>query len=254
MKSIPLFDNYPVTTVYTDLKDFRKSKDGSIESYLGIFAKQLKAPPKRIVEAKESHSGNILLIDRTNPEGRLVYVDEAYTLKDAGGHDSIITSLPEVMVAIRTADCVPVYLYDPVNHIAAIVHSGWRGTLSAITINTIRTMQELFHTSPRQLIAAFGPCICSSCYEVGTDVYNLFNNRYNQDVMTRIFSAKGGDKYFLDVKEAIRSDLEEMTQSPMENLYDTGICNYESEMYPSYRREKIRNIHRQILSGIMLGK
>ena len=256
MDTIPFFDDkYPVRTIYTNLSDYQKIDPGHEEPYLPLIEEYLNLSVTRMIVARERHSGNILLVDHEGSDGRLVYIDETYTLRKPGGYDSMITSIPGILLAITTADCTPVYLYDTKNHVIAIVHSGWRGTVSAITVNTIRTMEKYYGTDPHHTIAAFGPCNCGRCYEVGEEFPDLLKNHYTTGQMKKILRpavSKQEKKYYLDVKEAIRTDLISKAGVKEEHIYDTGICSYESELFPSYRRDGKMELNRQTLSGIML--
>jgi YfiH family protein len=92
--------------------------------------------------------------------------------------DASITNRPNLLLAIQTADCVPILLVDPQKHAIAAIHAGWRGTLARITAKTIGKMQMHFGTNPRDLLAAIGPSIGPCCYEVGTEVATQFLSQF----------------------------------------------------------------------------
>ncbi|HEY7339029.1 MAG TPA: peptidoglycan editing factor PgeF [Bryobacteraceae bacterium] len=92
----------------------------------------------------------------------------------AGEGDALLTAEPGITVSIRTADCLPIVLADPVHRAVAAVHAGWRGTAANIAAATLRRMREAFHTDPAHLVAAIGPGIGPCCYEVGEDVARQF--------------------------------------------------------------------------------
>lgn len=87
-----------------------------------------------------------------------------------GEGDALITDLPGLSLAVRTADCLPILLVDPRNRAIAAVHSGWRGTVAGVAINALNKMQENYKTNPIDLVAAIGPGIGPCCYEVGPEV------------------------------------------------------------------------------------
>jgi YfiH family protein len=91
------------------------------------------------------------------------------------GVDGLVTAEKRLILSIRTADCVPVLLYDYKNNICAAVHSGWRGTLGRITSNAIEKMC-LLGADRGSIIAAIGPCIDVCCYEVGQELLDAFSN------------------------------------------------------------------------------
>lgn len=108
---------------------------------------------------RQIHSAEVLVVDR---EGC------------AGEGDGLITSKPDVILSIRTADCYPVLLVDIRARVIAALHAGWRGTAAGIVPAAIRLMASKFGTSASDIFAAIGPGIGGCCYEVGTDVARRF--------------------------------------------------------------------------------
>jgi YfiH family protein len=92
--------------------------------------------------------------------------------------DATITDRPNLLLAVQTADCVPVLLVDPKKRAVAAIHAGWRGTLARIAAKTIGKMQMHFGTNPPDLLAAIGPSIGPCCYEVGTEVATQFLSQF----------------------------------------------------------------------------
>lgn len=89
---------------------------------------------------------------------------------DHGDGDASITAVPGLWLEIRTADCVPLLLADPVQRIIAAVHAGWRGTAAAISRITVEALINEWGSQPEDLQVAIGPCIAACCFEVGDDV------------------------------------------------------------------------------------
>jgi polyphenol oxidase len=95
----------------------------------------------------------------------------AFSLDDViGDTDALITSSPGVVLAILTADCVPIVLHDPAAGVLACVHAGWRGTVAGIAQAAVAAMQAL-GSSPGNVIAGIGPAIAAARYQVGPDVH-----------------------------------------------------------------------------------
>ena len=92
--------------------------------------------------------------------------------------DASTTNCPGLLLAVQTADCVPILLADPKNRAVAAVHAGWRGTLQRIVAKAIGKMQMQFGTKPAHLLAAIGPSIGGCCYEVGTEVASEFRSQF----------------------------------------------------------------------------
>ncbi|MGH9718389.1 MAG: peptidoglycan editing factor PgeF [Candidatus Acidiferrales bacterium] len=92
--------------------------------------------------------------------------------------DALFTREPGYLLAIQTADCIPILLADTRLHAVAAIHAGWRGTLRRIAAKTLGRMQMEFGTRPEDVIAALGPGIGRCCYEVGDDVAREFNAQF----------------------------------------------------------------------------
>src|SRR5207245_6865585 len=92
--------------------------------------------------------------------------------------DASATNRPGLLLAVQTADCVPILLVDPKNRAVAAVHAGWRGTLARIVEKAIGRMQMQFGSQSADLLAAIGPAISGCCYEVGTEVAAAFSGQF----------------------------------------------------------------------------
>ncbi len=88
--------------------------------------------------------------------------------------DALITRRPGLLLAVQTADCVPILLADVRRRVVAAVHAGWRGTLRRIVQKTVGRMRMEMGTHPRDIVAALGPAIGRCCYEVGPEVVTAF--------------------------------------------------------------------------------
>ncbi len=105
------------------------------------------------------------------------------TAKDAGEQarwkaDGMMTAEPGVLLAIQTADCIPVLIADPKKRAVAAFHAGWRGTLKRIVENGVGRMRLEFGSNPRNLVAAIGPGIGQCCYAVGEEVRSEFLSQF----------------------------------------------------------------------------
>lgn len=84
--------------------------------------------------------------------------------------DALTTNVTGILLGITVADCLPVFLYDPVHRAIGLAHSGWRGTAGRIVANTVDAMRSEYGTNPSEVLTAIGPGICGRCYEVGEEV------------------------------------------------------------------------------------
>ena len=88
--------------------------------------------------------------------------------------DGLMTDVPGLLLVIRTADCLPVFLLDAKHRAAAAVHCGWRGTEKRILEKAVEAMGRAYGSEPGAMLAALGPCIGAPCYEVGPEVRASF--------------------------------------------------------------------------------
>lgn len=162
------------------------------------------------------------------------------------GVDAVVTDIPGVCVAVSTADCIPVLIYDPVNHAAAAVHAGWRGTVRHIARKTVEQMTVAYGTESKNLKCIIGPGISVDNFEVGKEVYDEFANAGFP--MEHIAVLK--DKYHLNLWEANRIELESLgVQS--DNIYIKGVCTYDhNDEYFSARHDGADT--GRMLNGILL--
>jgi polyphenol oxidase len=91
-----------------------------------------------------------------------------------GEADALLTNRPGVTVSIRTADCFPILIADPLTKAVAAVHAGWRGTADRVVVETLNRMCAEFGTKPAEIWVAIGPGIGKCCYEVGIEVAQRF--------------------------------------------------------------------------------
>jgi len=128
------------------------------------FQSALGAADLKLVSLKQIHSDVIHLFDAAPAE-------------PCQG-DASATNRPGLLLAVQTADCVPILLVDPKKRAVAAVHAGWRGTLARIVVKAIGQMQMQFKSKPADLLAAIGPSIGGCCYEVGTEVATQFLSQF----------------------------------------------------------------------------
>jgi len=158
-----------------------------------------------------------------------------------GEGDALLSSQPGLMVGVRTADCLPILLADPVRRAVAAVHAGWRGLARGILGGVIEGMRQCFGSRPEELLAAVGPGICGACYEVGSEVAERFRTWLPE-------LPSGPGPVLLDLAEAARRQLLEAGVEPC-RLALSGLCTFTGgEEFVSYRRGTGRSL--RMLSAI----
>lgn len=105
--------------------------------------------------------------------------------------DGIITNVPGILLAIRTADCVPVLMTDVKRRVVGAFHAGWRGTAARVVEKGAGEMRRQFGSQPRDLRAAIGPCVRKCCYAVGAEVRAEFESQftYASELFEEVFDA-----------------------------------------------------------------
>ncbi len=160
--------------------------------------------------------------------------------------DGIMTRCKNVCIGVSTADCIPILLYDKLNHAAAAVHAGWRGTVRYIARKAVEDMKDAFGTLPENIMAMIGPGISLENFEVGQEVYDAFAaSGHNMDAI----AAKFG-KWHLNLSLSNKLQLENMGVKPT-NIIVSDICTYDAvNDYFSARRLGIAS--GRIYTGIIL--
>jgi YfiH family protein len=136
------------------------------------LAAALGANPADFVFARQVHGSGVRIV---GPADR---GSGAFTLDDAvPDTDALVTTSPDVVLAILTADCVPIVLHDPVAGVLACVHAGWRGTVARIPAAAVAAMQSL-GSRPSDIIAGVGPAAAPARYQVGPDVHQAVTQSF----------------------------------------------------------------------------
>jgi YfiH family protein len=130
------------------------------------------AAPGDFVFARQVHGAGVRLVTEADRGSGTVSLDDAVDNTDA-----LVTTSPEVVLAILTADCVPIVLHDPVAGVLACVHAGWRGTVAGVTAAALAAMRDL-GTRPADVTAGIGPAIGADRYQVGPDVHQAVTRTF----------------------------------------------------------------------------
>ena len=186
--------------------------------------------PYPVIQGHQVHASRIAIIDRPD-----------MTREELEGYDAFVTDLPGVAIGVRTADCVPILLSDPVHRVIAAVHSGWKGTVLKISRSTIDLLGERFGTHPADLQAVIGPAIGPESFQVGEEVVEKFRDAGFPMPMIWSFQGTGDGSpmsggHHIDLFKANRWILEEGGLRP-ENIRIHAIDTYQDPSFFSARRE-----------------
>ena len=195
----------------------RGDEEASVMENHRRFAQACGYDYTKLVFSDQVHKTNLRIVTKDDCGKGIVRE------RDFSEIDGLITQ--EVGIPLMTfyADCVPLFLYDPVQRVIATAHSGWRGTVGRMGEKTLKAMNKAFGTQPQNVIAAIGPSICGDCFEVGPEVVEEFAKTFSKKQMEAICHAGRNDRSYLDLWRANRIILEEAGVQP-QNISVTNIC------------------------------
>jgi polyphenol oxidase len=191
-----------------------------------ILGAHLGIDPHRIATCRQVHGDEVAVLEDVPPVRPQV--------------DAMIGVVPNLYLAIKTADCVPILLMDPIHGVCAAVHAGWRGTVKRIARKTVRIMKDTFHCREEDIVAALGPAIGRCCYEVDDAVLVPFSRNVPDGDRFIAKVRKHGtqrDAYTLDLVATNRAELTREGIPPA-NIHEAGLCTSCSpDLLFSYRRD-----------------
>lgn len=190
----------------------------TIDESLKVFLPVIDAIGWSVKTAQQTHSDIRVHVDDNPPlEG-----------------DALVTQRTQTLIGIKTADCVPVLIGDPVSGVTAAVHAGWRGTLQRIAQKTVSDICSRFSINPAHCIAAIGPSACGDCYDVGPEVVSQFQNEFH--LWDAFMTLGNGGKAKLNSPEANRQQLLKAGLLNA-NIHVAAYCTmHQNDLFFSHRR------------------
>lgn len=221
----------------THITAFSTTRDGGVSIEI----------PRLLMPLHQTHETTTVTIDEAflsqNPLEQALALD---------GVDALCTHLPNICICVRTADCIPILLWDDQAHIISAVHAGWKGTQKRIVEANIEVLKTLYGTQAENLHAIIGPGIGPDSFEIGDEVYNLFaQTKFPMDKLARRYPDSRNpqaEKWHIDLWECNRLQLIEKGVHP-QNIHVSGI-----DTYTNYDRffSARRNFNGRIINGIMM--
>jgi len=191
-----------------------------------------------MLSVKQVHGTDALVVDRP--------LTESDQFPD--GWDALVTDQPGVVVAVRTADCVPVLLHDPRQRVVAAIHAGWRGAVAGIVSKTLTLMATRFGSMRSDLRVSIGPSAGPCCYEVDDPVLDRL--RMGLPDWESVVCDYKGHRARLDLKALIRRQVEgEGVSAP--SVSSVNLCTIcHDQLFYSYRRDG--RVNGTMINGITL--
>ena len=151
--------------------DRKEAVDENFRRIAGVLGCQVED----MVCSDQTHTTNLRVVGRKDGGKGITRP------KDYHDVDGLLTDEPGVVLATFYADCVPLFIVDPVNQAIGLSHSGWRGTVGKMGRVTLDKMREAYGTRPEDVRVAVAPSICQDCYEVSEDVALAFAEAFARD-------------------------------------------------------------------------
>ncbi|HYG01451.1 MAG TPA: peptidoglycan editing factor PgeF [Chryseosolibacter sp.] len=159
---------------------------------------------ERIANAMKVNSAKLIFPSQVH-KTRVVRATSLTTKDELLETDALVTNEPGLCIAVMSADCVTILLYDSVNRAVGAVHSGWRGTVARILEKTLGMMKQEFGTTGADVWAGIGPSVCQDSYEVGAEVVAEVESAFGKDNNLTIPQSQGKAK--LDLWKANKIQL-----------------------------------------------
>ena len=187
---------------------------------LEIISKKIDVSKNNLFLMNQTHSNKVVVINENNKNVKRINAD------------AMITQLKNIALSVLTADCVPVLIYDKVNHIVACIHAGWRGALNGVIKNTLDEIISMKKNN--KIYAAVGPCIGVDNYEVGKEFYDKFIEENKKNEIFFFHSQK--DKFLFDLRRYVNFKIKEFDIEHIENIDLDTYSNKEN--FFSFRRSR----------------
>lgn len=215
----------PLPSNALSLAYFKGDEKENVAENRRRFLKAIGLEHARVVTARQTHS-----IERYTIES------EQQTHGPQPDCDAMITRMTDVLLAVQTADCLPVLIGDTKTGAMAAIHAGWRGTAGRIAERTVADLMLVHGVSPRDCIAALGPAACAECYEVGEDVIGRYKKEFGY-WRNLLVNFKENGKAHLDIRAANVQQLSFCGFSE-DRIHVADYCTmHQNELFFSYRRE-----------------
>lgn len=210
----------------------RGDKDDAVRENFRRMAIAIGVEEDSLVFARQTHTTNVRVVTK---EDKGKGITKALDYDDI---DGLITNVPGLCLTTFYADCVPLFVVDPVHKAIGLSHSGWRGTVAKMGQVTLDRMKETFGTKAEDVVVAIGPSICQKCYEVSEDVIIEFQNHFNKKWWDSLYYKKENGRYQLNLWKANEIIFLE-SGVKQENIAVTNVCtNCNSELLWSHRATK----------------
>ncbi|GEM_PF-337579 len=199
----------------------------------------LKSQYDRVKDLLGESSSPLYLMKQEHTDRSIVAGTEGENVEKMYGFmsysaDGLMTDRLHTVTAVTVADCVPVIIYDRKNNAFSNIHSGWKGTLSEISLKALEKMTEVYGTDPSDCDVFILPHISSEDFEVECDVEKMFRDKFAG--FENIIFEKGNGKFLIDLNTVITEGLISLGVE-RGNIYISPDSTKSMDIYHSYRRD-----------------
>jgi YfiH family protein len=214
----------PLPEQALNLTNFKGDSRDNVAENRRRFLKAIGGEGLALITARQTHSNERCFIESA----------KAFELATPEC-DAMTARARNMLLAIQTADCLPVLIGDPKTGQMAAIHAGWRGTASRITERTVADLMRQ-GVNPRTCLAALGPTACAECYEIGEDVIARYKKEFGYWKNLLVNFHEGG-KAYLDIRAANVQQLA-FCGFDEEQIFTAPYCTmHQNELFFSYRKE-----------------
>ena len=210
---------------------FSRRQDGNMSLCFGDIADSLNNRKKFLLEAgidykklicaKQMHGNNIQVVIQAHAGSGVAEYESS--IADT---DGFVTDQKNLAIAIFTADCLSIFIYDPKRPAIAVLHAGWRSTEKNIAQAGVNRMQRELGSQPEDLLVGFGPAIRACCFEVEKD----FKSNFAFGLINR------GGRVYMDIALINRRQLMDCGVQD-KNIFDPALCTFSDPDFFSFRKE-----------------
>lgn len=220
---------------------FREDEKSNVIKNFEIICSSIGIDYKTTVFSSQTHDDKIYKVTKNDIGKGLINESDIY------GYDALITNEKNIALVTFYADCVPIFLVDPIKKVIGMAHSGWRGTVKEIGAKTVLEMTKEYNCNVKDMLVGIAPSIKKCCFQVGEEVVKQFNDTLDF-AYKYICEDEEKDKYKIDLQGIIIESLKKIgiSNKNIENSNICTVCN--SDMFFSHR---VMGDKRGSLAGII---
>jgi hypothetical protein len=205
------------------LHGFSTKKNGDMRENQNVISFLASEPLTyhSVIRPQQTHSDHVQIID-TLP------ADTVYPVPDC---DGVVTRIPNLVLTVITADCVPILFIDKKNGVVGASHQGWKGTYARMAEKTVQKMLSI-GANMNTIEVTFGPSISGECYQIPKERYEMFKTAFPSHF--KQISQENKSNYTLDLQELNIYQLSELGIQP-NNITQSDRCTLQDQDLYSFR-------------------